>query len=342
MKRLFLAGMIVMAAICTACDKENKENEEQQEVEVNPELKAEFDAIVGNQFLYREGIECKPCFTTGDGKHSLKIPLIQYETYSSINKSIDGQIEFPCGNLPPKERTLAKGYYQLVKGETGDFNCNLKMYNNTVGLETAILHVTPGQKPPYTLALRAANGDCIAFNLMPTVEGFPAETVSIKQAINFPQDKTTLSAVYRKKPVSGKDFDVLDITLTASTGKPPVYKTTLHFIVNPNASLSSALGSLAGRYYGLDSSGAWADHKVVGFDLNFASVFTVTNDWEEIVTTEYVRPSESDYLTLALNSDKSILTVSGSVDRYIYLIGSEKYRLNVSSPTMKVADIKVQ
>ena len=335
MKKLLFLGAIALTILCISCKKDNP-SDYYKDV---PELREEFDELVQRKET-SGSLKGVSSFDTFDGGYVLKIEYFD-EALGSPSNAFEGYFSIPFENVAPEKRIPHYLYYKFTPE---DFVTGLAGFNTTAStrLNSAILRINTGDTPYHFEFVTLASDNMVyVFDIEADLE-FPAKKVSLKQDFTFKSGEVETSAVFRHKPISGKNFDVLSVTVKTLEGKYPRYSTILHFVVNPVAKFQDALNSLPGDYYGISSPEDLGDHKIYGSIVAEENPydFIGVNEWGETLVEEIVRPSNSQKLKIGpIYGDGTKFDISGTVDRYIYVFSSQKYNLNVASVTVNLADI---
>ena len=340
MKRLIFLGAIALAALCISCKKdENKESDYYKDV---PELREEFDNLA--QHLDGSGgLSGYSYFDATDQGCALTIEFYDVALGSS-NNNIEGYFSIPFENVAPEKRILPYRYYKFTPNEFSSGLASFKTYGQETKLRYVILRIDPeATELHFDFIAVTTNNENYEYKIKANLK-FPAKTVHVKSPFTFKSTEATASAVYRHKPISNKNFDVLSVTFKTTEGTYPCYFTTLHFVVNHAANLQAALSNLPGKYYGITPTAEdFGDHKLYGFHFidDQAGGFYGENEWGETIVSEFVNPSTSQYLQISpIYGDGTKFDISGTVSRYLYLVGSEEnYNLNIASTTVNIADI---
>lgn len=342
MKRLIFLGAIALAALCLSCKKDDNKNKESDYYKDVPELREEFDKLA--QHLDGSGVlSGYSYFDAANQSYSLKIEFYDVALGSS-NNNLEGFFSIPFENVAPEKRILPYLYYKFTPDDFSNGLASFKVYGKEEKLKNVILRIDTGASELH-FDFIAVSSDNSNYNYKIKADlNFPAKTVHLKSPFTFKSGEAKTSAVYRHKPIKNRNFDVLSVTFKTLDGIYPSYYTTLHFIVNPAATLQEALSKLPGRYYGISpTADDFGDHKLYGFHLidDQSGGFQAKNEWGETILTEFVSPSTSQYLTISsIYGDEPHFDISGTVSRYLYLIGSdENYNLNIASPIVNLSDI---
>ena len=342
MKKLLFLGAITLATLFLSCKKDNNTEKESDYYKDVPELREEFDNLVQNRDALGQLQGVSYFDALGEG-YALTVEFFDVAQGSSDNY-LEGFFSIPFENVAPEKRLLPYRYYKFSPIDFQNGLASFKAYGTVVQLSNAILRIDTGETQ-YHFDFIAVTPDNQVYNYKIKADlNFPAKTFHLKSNFIFKSGEVETSAVFRHKPIKDQNLDVLSLTVKTAAGEYPRYSTTLNFLVNPVVKFSDALNDLPGKYYGVAPfKENLGDHTVYGFHSIDEKVYTFTgeNEWGETVVEEFVVPSSSEYLTIGpLYGDGAKFDIYGTVDRFLYLIGSaESYLLLVNSVTLNLADI---